>query len=236
MMDIGDGGGGFDGPEFDAPEFNAEVEDLGQVRVCEEMPEGAVQLDDDNNNDDTLNFDDAGFSRTDLSATGEMVAEHQDQETEEAEEGDEKPKVARTRTRKRKLVLNQVTLIDMATMKAQLQDTSDITRKRWRGPRSVAKASLSPEEQLAAPLMPWLAPPVQDMLRACMKPGGYPFPVRMKKTAGAEGGDDSFGGGGGGGGGGAGVPEGEGEGVEEEEEEEELMSPDATADGNVGRC
>ncbi|CAN0079618.1 unnamed protein product [Scytosiphon promiscuus] len=228
MMDIGDGGGGFDGPEFDAPEFNPDMEDLGQ----EDMPGGAVQLDDDNNNDDTLNFDDAGFSRTDLPPSGGVGADQQGvEEEEQEEEGDEpadKPKITRTRTRKRKLVLNQVTLIDMATMKAQLQDTSDITRKRWRGPRRVAKESHSPEEQLAAPLMPWLAPPAQDMLRACMKPGGFPFPVRMKKTAIEEAGDGNLGNGGGEG---AQEDDREREG-EEEEEEEDVVGPDPTTDGN----
>ena len=50
---------------------------------------------------------------------------------------------------------------------AVAQDCSDIMRKRRRGPRRVEDEALylSPEERLAAPLMPWLAQPLQEMLR-----------------------------------------------------------------------
>ncbi|CAM9892181.1 unnamed protein product [Pylaiella littoralis] len=215
MMD-GMDPGGFEGAEFDAPEFNPDMGNQEQLGgdADEMLPEGAVQLD-----DDTLNFDDAGFSRTELPEGGgvEETREGEEKEEEEEEEDEIAVRPKTVRTRKRKLVLNQVTLIDMASMKAQLQDSSDITRKRPRGPRRVAQEVLSPEEQLAAPLLPWLAPPIQDMLRACMTPGGFPFPVRMRAPAEEEHGGDS----------------GAGAGAQEEQEEgEEILGPDPTADRN----
>ncbi|CAN0342356.1 unnamed protein product [Ectocarpus sp. 6 AP-2014] len=224
MMDFGnDGGDGFDEPEVDAPEFNPDMEEhLGQGGEGEEVLPGAVQLD-----DDTLDLDDAGFSRSELPPVGgaEAAVDQSDGEPQEEEDLEPEVKPKATRTRKRKLVLDQVTLIDMATMKAQLQDTSDITRKRWRGPRRIVQESLTPEEQLAAPLMPWLAPPIQDMLRACMHPGGFPFPVRLRAPATGEGGNGR--------GGGAAGTQGEEDVGAEEEEEEEVMGPDPTVDGNA---
>eukprot|EP00752_Nemacystus_decipiens_P012358 g10955.t1 len=211
MMEMGDGG--FDGPEYDlAPAFNPDLGDLEQGGEAD----GVAQEDGRALNDsDSLNLalDDAGFSRTDLPARGGVDADtdvHQAQEEKgEEEEPPARPKT--TRTRKRKLVMNQVTLIDMATMKAQLQDTSDITRKRWRGPRRLAQEVRSPEEQLMEPLMSSLAPPLHNMLRACMTPGGFPFPFR-KRAPPAEEAEDH-----------AGREEG-GEG----EVEEEIEGPDPT--------
>ncbi|CAN0034908.1 unnamed protein product, partial [Laminaria digitata] len=177
------GGDEFGGaPGFDeAPEFNADLGDFEQPGEME-MP-GAVQLD-----DDTLNFDGTGFSRRESAEdflTGGGIGQsgllEEEEHEEEGDDGEEARKIrAVPRLRKRKLVLNQITLIDMPTMKAQLQDCSDITRKRRRGPRRVARELASTEERLVAPLMPWLAPALQDMLRACMAPGGLPFPVRMR--------------------------------------------------------
>eukprot|EP00904_Undaria_pinnatifida_P006427 jgi/Undpi1/2914/HiC_scaffold_14.g06291.m1 len=217
------GGDGFGGGQgFDeAPEFNADLGDFEQVAADAEMP-GAVQLD-----DDTLNFDGSGFSRRESAGdfltggggAGQVEEEEQEDEGEDAEEARKVRAVPRVR--KRKLILNQITMIDMPTMKAQLQDCSDITRKRRRGPRRVATELGSAEERLTAPLMPWLAPALQEMLRACMAPGGLPFPVRMRPppeglerkegATGREGGEE-----------------------QPEEEEEEIPAPDPIAGENVG--
>lgn len=49
-----------------------------------------------------------------------------------------------------------------------VQDCSDTLRKRRRGPRRVVEKARSPEERMAAPLMPWLAPSLQEMLRCAV--------------------------------------------------------------------
>ncbi|CAM9454686.1 unnamed protein product [Ascophyllum nodosum] len=196
-MDLMDLGGPVDmgGPDLDAPELNTDLEDLGQASLsfrCDgeaAMP-GAVQLDDDALNLEGVEFsrtedgeadgdDDGGFRR-DFGGGGEAAPVEEADQPEEEEAAEEVCKPRLPRTRKRRLVLNQVTVIDMATMKASQEDCSDIMRKRRRGFRRVEEAISSLEEHLAGPLMPWLAPKLQELLRSCMAPGGLPFPVRMR--------------------------------------------------------